>query len=90
MQYGTASGKAPKLDIRAMYAKSASIQGLWLTYLSQKRAIMEPAWKQLSAWITEGKLTPAIGGVFSMDRAIEAYRLLQEGKNYGKLVLKIA
>ncbi len=89
IQYGTASGKAPKLDIRAMYAKSASIQGLWLTYLSQKPAIMEPAWKQLSAWIAEGKLTPAIGGVFPMDRAIEAYRLMQEGKNYGKLVLKI-
>ncbi|MGO8795234.1 MAG: quinone oxidoreductase family protein [Candidatus Sulfotelmatobacter sp.] len=90
IQYGTATGKAPQLDIRAMYAKSASIQGLWLTYLSQKRAIMEPAWKQLSAWIAEGKLTPAIGEVFPMDHAIEAYRLLQEGKNYGKLVLKIA
>src|SRR5580704_1557509 len=48
--YGAATGRAPQLDIRAMYAKSASVQGLWLTYLSQKREIMEPAWKQLSAW----------------------------------------
>ncbi len=89
IQYGTATGKQPKLDLRAMYAKSASVQGLWLTYLSQKPEIMEPAWKQLSAWIAQGKLIPQIGQVFPLDRAVEAYRLLQDGKNYGKVVLKI-
>jgi NADPH2:quinone reductase len=89
IQYGTATGKPPQLDVRAMYAKSASIQGLWLTYLSQKREVMEPAWLQLSEWIAQRKLTPVIGQVFPLDRAAEAYKLLQEGKNYGKLVLKM-
>jgi NADPH:quinone reductase len=90
IQYGTATGRSPQLDLRTMYAKSASVQGLWLTYLSQKREIMEPAWQQLSAWIAEGKLTPQIGHILPLDRAVEAYRLLEEGKNYGKVVLKIA
>jgi NADPH2:quinone reductase len=90
IQYGTATGKAPQIDLRAMYAKSASVQGLWLTYLSQKREIMEPAWKQLSAWIGQGKLTPQIGHVLPLDRAVEGFKLLQDGKNYGKVVLKIA
>ncbi|MGA7753965.1 MAG: NADPH:quinone oxidoreductase family protein [Candidatus Sulfotelmatobacter sp.] len=90
IQYGTATGKSPQLDLRAMYAKSASVQGLWLTYLAQKREIMEPAWKQLSAWISAGKLTPQIGQVLPLERAIEAYKLLEDGKNYGKVVLKIA
>jgi NADPH:quinone reductase len=89
IQYGTATGKPPQLDVRAMYAKSASLQGLWLTYLSQKREIMEPAWLQLSEWIAQRKLTPVIGQVLPLDRAVEAYKLLQEGKNYGKVVLKI-
>jgi NADPH:quinone reductase len=89
IQYGTATGKPPQLDVRALYAKSASLQGLWLTYLSQKREIMEPAWNQLSEWIAQGKLTPVIGQVFPLERAVEAYKLLQEGKNYGKVVLKI-
>jgi NADPH2:quinone reductase len=89
IQYGSATGKSPQLDIRSMYAKSASIQGLWLTYLSQKREIMEPAWKQLSEWIEQRKLMPVIGRVFPLENATEAYKLLQEGKNYGKLVLKI-
>ena len=95
IQYGTATGKPPQLDLRAMYAKSASVQGLWLTYLSQKPEIMEPAWQQLSAWIeqkelADRKLEPQIGHIFPFDRAVEAYRLLEEGKNYGKVVLKIS
>jgi NADPH2:quinone reductase len=89
IQYGTATGKPPQLDVRALYAKSAILQGLWLSYLSQKRDIMEPAWSQLSEWIAQRKLTPVIGQVFPFDRAVEAYKLMQEGKNYGKVVLKI-
>ena len=90
IQYGTATGRPPQLDVRTMYAKSAGVQGLWLTYLSQKREIMEPAWQQLSVWIANEKLTPQIGQVLPFDRAVEAYKLLQDGKNYGKVVLKIS
>ena len=89
IQYGTATGKPPQLDVRALYAKSASLQGLWLTYLSQKREVMEPAWMRLSEWIAQRKLAPVIGQVFPLECAVEAYKLLQEGKNYGKVVLKI-
>jgi NADPH:quinone reductase-like Zn-dependent oxidoreductase len=35
-------------------------------------------------------LTPQIGHVFPLDRAVEGFKLLQDGKNYGKVVLKIA
>jgi NADPH:quinone reductase len=90
IQYGTATGQQPKIDLRAMYAKSASLQGLWLTYLSQKPEIMEPAWQQLSKWIEQGKLTPQIGHVLPLEKAVEGYKLLELGKNYGKVVLKIA
>src|ERR1700689_4445944 len=90
IQSGTATGKQPQLDLRAMYAKSASVQGLWLTYLSQKPEIMQPAWQQLSNWIEQKKLTPQIGQVFPLSQAKEAYRLLESGKNYGKLVLQIS
>jgi NADPH:quinone reductase-like Zn-dependent oxidoreductase len=90
MQYGTATGKQPQLDVRALYAKSASVQGLWLSYLSQKPQIMGPAWRQLSAWIAERKLNPVIGHVFPLNRAIEGYKLLEQGNNYGKIVLTMA
>ena len=87
--YGAATGQAPTLDTRVLYAKGASVHGLWLSYLSQDRELMEPAWRQLSEWIGEGKLNPVIGKVFPLVEARAAYTLLQQGKNYGKIVLKI-
>ena len=50
---------------------------------------MRPARAQLSEWIERDGLAPVIGHVFPLDRATEGYKLLQEGKNYGKVVLKI-
>jgi len=88
--YGAATGETPQLDTRVLYAKGASVHGLWLTYLSQNRVLMDPAWKQLSEWLAAGKLQPVIGKVFSLQEARAAYTLMQEGKNYGKIILRIA
>jgi len=88
--YGAATGEPPQLDTRLLYAKGASVHGLWLSYLSQNHSLMEMAWKQLSQWLREGKLHPVIGKVFPIEEARAAYMLMQEGKNYGKIVLKIS
>jgi NADPH:quinone reductase len=90
IQYGTATGKSPQLDLRALYAKAACVQGLWLTYLSGKHELMVQAWKQLSRWVREAKLQPVVGHVLPREKAREAYELLLGRKNFGKVVLKIA
>jgi len=87
--YGNATGQKPELDTRVLYAKGASVHGLWLTYLSAKRELMNQSWKQLSSWTAQGHLHPVIGHMLPMERAVEAYRLLSEGKNFGKVILKI-
>jgi NADPH2:quinone reductase len=87
--YGSATGEKSLLDTRLLYAKGASVHGLWLTYLSTNRDLMSEAWKQVSRWISEGHLRPVIGNIFPMDKAVDAYRLLGEGKNFGKVVLRI-
>jgi NADPH:quinone reductase len=88
--YGSASGERGQLDPRALYAKGASVHGLWLTYLSQKPDLMQQAWNELSAWAKGGRLRPLIGSVLPMEKAADAYRLLLERKNLGKVVLAIA
>jgi NADPH2:quinone reductase len=88
--YGAATGQPAHLDARMLYAKGASVHGLWLTYLSAKRELMNQAWKQLSAWTAQGHLRPVVGHVFPLEQAAEAYRLLLERKNFGKVVLKFA
>jgi len=87
--YGAATGENALFDPRILYAKGASVHGLWLSYLSANRPLMESGWKQLSQWIAAGKLDPVIGKVFPLEQAREAYTLMQQGKNYGKIVLKI-
>jgi NADPH2:quinone reductase len=88
--YGAATGETPMLDTRILYAKGASVHGLWLSYLSANRPLMESAWKQLAEWLAADKLHPVIGKVFPLEEARAAYTLMQEGKNYGKIVLKIS
>ncbi len=87
--YGAATGETPQLDTRLLYAKGASVHGLWLSYLSLNRVLMDSAWKQLSQWLQEGKLHPVVGKVFPLQEARPAYELMQEGKNYGKVVLRV-
>jgi len=87
--YGAATGQPAHVDARILYAKGASVHGLWLTYLSGNRELMKQAWGQLSAWTANGRLRPVIGHVFPLQKAAEAYRLLLEGKNFGKVVLQI-
>jgi NADPH2:quinone reductase len=87
--YGAATGKRSELDARVLYAKGSSVHGLWLTYLSAKRDLMDQAWKQLSDWTGQNQLRPIVGHVFPLEQAQDAYRLLLEGKNFGKVVLKL-
>jgi NADPH2:quinone reductase len=88
--YGAATGETPHLDTRLLYAKGASVHGLWLSYLSANQPLMQSAWNQLSEWIAAGKLNPVIGKIFPLDKAREAYTFMKEGKNYGKIVLMIS
>jgi NADPH2:quinone reductase len=87
--YGAATGEDPVLNTRVLYAKGASVHGLWLSYLSLNRALMDVAWQQLSGWAREGRVRPVIGQVFPIEKARAAYTLIREGKNYGKIVLTI-
>jgi NADPH:quinone reductase len=88
--YGAATGQPADFDPRLLYAKGSSVHGLWLTYLSRHRELMQQAWKQLDVWTSAGHLRPIVGAVFPLEKAGDAYRLLIERKNFGKVVLKIS
>ena len=88
--YGSATGERGRVEVGSLYAKGTSVHGLWLTYLSANAAVMQQAWQQLSTWAAEGKLRPVVGHVLPMEKAPEAYRLMLERKNFGKIVLQIA
>ncbi len=88
--YGSATGEKSLVDTRQLYARATSVHGLWLTYLSQNSEVMTRAWERLSSWTAEGHLHPVIGKILPLENAAEGYRLLQQGKNFGKVVLKVS
>jgi NADPH2:quinone reductase len=87
--YGAATGERASLDPRILYDKQTSVHGLWLAKMSQRPELMRPAWTQLKQWIDAGRLHPVVGHVLPLDKIADAYRLLLERKNYGKVVLVI-
>jgi NADPH2:quinone reductase len=87
--YGSATGRPAQLDPRILYLKGASVHGLWLTQLSKNPKLMSDAWKRLSEWANAGQLRPIVGHRLPMELATEAYRLLLDRKNFGKVVLTI-
>jgi NADPH:quinone reductase len=88
--YGAATGEKAQLDPRILYAKGTSVHGLWLTQLARNSDLMSAAWTQLSQWANDGKLRPVVGHTLPLAQIREAYRLLLEGKNFGKVILQIA
>jgi NADPH2:quinone reductase len=87
--YGSATGQRGVIEVGSLYAKGTSVHGLWLTYLSARSELMQQAWQQLSVWISQNKLRPVIGTVLPIEKVTEAYRLMLDRKNFGKVVLKI-
>jgi NADPH2:quinone reductase len=87
--YGSATGERASVDPRILYERQTSVHGLWLSKLSTHPEIMQPAWAQISKWIAENKLHPQVGDVLPMEKAGDAYRLLSDRRNYGKVVIKI-
>jgi len=88
--YGSATGEQPTLDPRILYERQTGVHGLWLAKMSQRSEVMHPAWEQLKRWIDADLLHPVVGHELPLENVADAYRLLINRKNYGKVVLKVA
>jgi NADPH2:quinone reductase len=87
--YGTATGERPEFDILTMYSKGISVHGFWLSTLANDQAVMGAAWKVLQSWVASGKLTPQVGQVMRLEEASQAFKLMLNRKNYGKIILTV-
>jgi NADPH2:quinone reductase len=88
--YGAASGKPAQFDPRELYSRSQSVWGLWISRLASRPEPMRKAIEYLLRGAAEGKLKPVIGRTLPLEQVAEGLTLLQEGKNFGKVVVKVA
>lgn len=87
--FGSATGEQPKVNLGQLYLKGTSIHGLWLSKLVANEQLIRSALESMHPWIESGALDPQVGAVLPMKQAAEAYRMLLERRNYGKVVLKL-
>ena len=79
--YGATSGPRPQTDIRYIFWKQLSILGTTMSTRSEFHDVMSLVW--------QGRLKPVVDSVFPMEQAQAAYRRLQAGEQFGKVVIEI-
>jgi NADPH:quinone reductase-like Zn-dependent oxidoreductase len=87
--FGNSSGERPKFDTMAMYSRSCSAHGLWLSKLSHNVPLMTQALESMGPWLESGAIRPVVGAVLPLSETAEAHRMLLERRNFGKVVLKV-
>jgi NADPH-dependent curcumin reductase CurA len=84
--YNKANPQGPRHDVDIIY-KSLRVQGFIMgDYVKQ----YDEALQNLSQWVQEGKLKTNTTVVEGFENSVHVWRDLFEGKNVGKLLLKVA
>jgi NADPH:quinone reductase-like Zn-dependent oxidoreductase len=77
---GNTSGPRTEIDIRYIFAKQISLIGSTMGSHQDFRAVTDLLWK--------GRLAPVIDQVLPLEEGVEAYRRMEEGRQFGKIILQ--
>ena len=79
---GGTSGPMVETDVRRLFMNQWTISGSTMG--------SEAEWAAVAAEFRAGGLRPPVDSVFPLDRARDAYARLQSGRQFGKVVIRIA
>jgi NADPH:quinone reductase-like Zn-dependent oxidoreductase len=77
---GNTSGPQAEIDIRFIFSKQISLIGSTMGSHQDFRTIIDLLWK--------GKLKPVLDRVFPLNEGIAAYRRMEAGEHFGKIILQ--
>lgn len=79
--FGATRGNPPVLPMRKIFWRQISLLGTTMG---------SPAdWQAMTMFVAKHKLRPVVSDVFPLDRAAEAFALMEKGEQFGKIVVKI-
>ena len=76
---GNTSGPHAEIDIRLIFGKQISLIGSTMGTHQDFREVMSLLWA--------GKLRPIVDRVLPLSQGAEAYRIMEKGEQFGKIVL---
>lgn len=89
LTFGMASRTAPTpVHPGSLMHGSKTISGFWLANCFGKREMMNDVIDQLFTLVSDGKLTPVIGGTYPLEQASEAHLAMLGRSTTGKIVLR--
>lgn len=83
----SAVARAPRFNVLRMMSESKAVIGLNILSLWKDRGTLEPWIEPLRGMLRDGTIKPVLAGVFSFAEAAEAFRMIIERRNLGKVVL---
>lgn len=80
-QIGVLSGTEEKLDVTSVLMRQLRLIGVYVGSHTMMRAMHQA--------IEVSQMKPAVGKVFPMQETIEAYRYLEQGRHFGKVIISL-
>ncbi|MFQ5930634.1 MAG: NAD(P)H-quinone oxidoreductase, partial [Acidobacteriota bacterium] len=89
---GLLSGAKAQTDLGLILRKRLQIIGTVLRTrpLEEKMALTQELRSRLLPLFESGQIRPVIDGVFPLEKAAQAHAYMEENKNFGKIVLRVA
>jgi len=89
---GTLGGAHGEIDLTAFFGKRLTVVGTTLRArpLEQKIGLTQEFIAQALPLFSGGRLRPVISRVFPLDQIADAHRYMEENRNFGKIVIRIA
>ncbi len=79
--YGATRGDSPSLPMRKIFWRQISLLGTTIGSPSD--------WEAMVSFVNRHKLRPVVSAVFPLERAAEAFNLMERSAQFGKIVVKI-
>lgn len=80
--------KTPRFNPIDLPNQNKSIISFNLSFLFDRKDLLEEGMADLLRWIAAGKLKPPVTRTFPLSQAAEAHRAIESGMSVGKLILK--
>jgi zinc-binding alcohol dehydrogenase/oxidoreductase len=79
--YGSTRGSVPEVVLRKIFWRQLSLLGTTMG---------SPAdWSAMTAFVARHRLKPVVSGVYPLEKAAEAFDLMERGGQFGKIVIRI-
>jgi NADPH2:quinone reductase len=88
---GFAAGAIPALPFNLPLLKGGALLGVDLAQIpTREPEVQKRLMSELTGWLAEGKLKPAVGRVFALEDFREAFKTMQTRAALGKMVVRMS